>query len=192
MTDNKINLRLWLGILKLLILFSDTKLNKKATKIDPPFRKKAYQYKTVNLQKQEIDDAIDDLQFDKCRLSIKPTVNHDDVILKNTENMDKDITNSNNKPELSGEIKNIITIEYNDKEDDIVNSNNVENTNDIVATVKNTSVHATPDIVRGVGYSEDDRVSHGAKMEELQLKQRLMEEQNKKRKEMLAKALDDR
>lgn len=41
-------------------------------------------------------------------------------------------------------------------------------------------------------YSEDDIEAHRAKLEELQLKQRLMEEQNKRRKEMLSKALADR
>ncbi|KOB69061.1 putative RAB6-interacting golgin-like protein, partial [Operophtera brumata] len=151
--------------------------------------KKAYQYKTVNLQNQKIDDAIDDLQFDKCRLSIKPTVNNEDL-LKNAKNTAKDKINSTNKPELSEEIVNVITIDYDDKENNVVNCNDVESP--IKNVVVNTSVHAAPDIVRGVGYAEDGRASHGAKMEELQLKQKLMEEQNKKRKEMLAKALDDR
>lgn len=41
-------------------------------------------------------------------------------------------------------------------------------------------------------YTENELVAHKAKLEDLQLRQKLMEEQNKKRKEMLAKALADR
>lgn len=59
--------------------------------------------------------------------------------------------------------------------------------------VRKYSTDSTPDIVRGVSnYTEDELAAHKVKLEELQLKQKLMEEQNKKRKEMLAKALADR
>lgn len=55
------------------------------------------------------------------------------------------------------------------------------------------SVVEAPDVVKSTNnYSEDELVVHKVKLEELQLKQKLMEEQNKKRKEMLAKALADR
>ncbi|KAI5644116.1 transcriptional activator domain-containing protein [Phthorimaea operculella] len=55
------------------------------------------------------------------------------------------------------------------------------------------SSDSAPDLVRCVdGYTEGEIAAHKAKLEELQLQQRIMEEQNKKRKEMLAKALADR
>ncbi|CAH2039879.1 unnamed protein product, partial [Iphiclides podalirius] len=58
---------------------------------------------------------------------------------------------------------------------------------------RRSSIVTPPDIVRGVeNYTEDELEAHRVKLQELQLKQKLMEEQNKKRKEMLAKALADR
>lgn len=58
---------------------------------------------------------------------------------------------------------------------------------------RKSSTNTTPDVVRCVeNYTEDELATHRGKIEELQLKQKLMEEQNKKRKEMLAKALADR
>ncbi|CAG4950854.1 unnamed protein product [Colias eurytheme] len=58
-------------------------------------------------------------------------------------------------------------------------------------TGDNTNV--APDVIRCVdNYTEDELVVHKVKLEELQLRQKLMEEQNKKRKEMLSKALADR
>ncbi|XP_052741935.1 RAB6-interacting golgin isoform X2 [Bicyclus anynana] len=75
--------------------------------------------------------------------------------------------------------------------DTIVSSSTMDKSEDNAS--RKSSSTTTPDVVRCVeNYTEDDLASHRAKLEELQLKQKLMEEQNKKRKEMLAKALADR
>lgn len=67
-----------------------------------------------------------------------------------------------------------------------------KNSNTEVETRKNSSTVA-PDLLKYVdNYTEDELAAHRVKLGELQLKQKLMEEQNKKRKEMLAKALADR
>lgn len=159
--------------------FSDhTTPNKKPTKFIPA-KKKVYQYKTVNLQNQKIDDAIDDLQFEKCRLSLKPTpVSNDEAVIKveSTNNENDDISNSINKDNKVN----------NNSEQSKKDYNNIDNSTEI------NNLNVTPDVVRGVNYVENDLASHPAKIEELQMKQKIMEEQNKKRKEMISKALADR
>lgn len=169
-----------------IIYFSDhqSALNKKSAKfITINNKKKAYQYKTVI--PQTIDDNIEDLQFDKCRLSLKPTsVNNDETVKKDNNIQDDE----------NGEIKNIMTFECNENENTTTNNtdkNNIIEVNANITAVTHTSA-VTPDVVRAVNYTEDDLAAHQAKMVGLQLKQNIMEEQNKKRKEMLAKALDDR
>lgn len=167
-------------------------LNKNPSKFIPA-KKKAYQFKSVNLQNKKIDDAIDDLQFEKCRLSLKHTsINHETVKQVDTTNYKSDeivdaIQNEN--------IKNKENKISNNNEKDSKLNNNVENNTNEEHDNTSTEVHnvnVTPDIVRGMDYDEDDLASHRAKLEELQLKQKIMEEQNKKRKEMLSKALADR
>ncbi|XP_050681074.1 RAB6-interacting golgin [Leptidea sinapis] len=58
---------------------------------------------------------------------------------------------------------------------------------------KDSSTNITPDVIKFMeNYTEDKEGPHKVKLEELQIRQKLMEEQNKKRKEMLSKALADR
>lgn len=155
-------------------------------------KKVVNQYKLPILQKHNSDDAIDSIEFDKCKLSIRsPT----------TPSCNMEINNENNKENVD---KNeIITKET--EEDNNLDKANINNIMDIdspdrickdnIAPVieRKDSIDVAPDIVRGVeNYSEDELVNHKVKLEELQLRQKLMEEQNKKRKEMLARALADR
>ncbi|XP_049706485.2 RAB6-interacting golgin [Helicoverpa armigera] len=145
------------------------------------------QYKLPILQKHNSDDAIDDIEFDKCKLSLRsPTTPVRDITEtsndNNKENLDK---NDNIKTEFSKE---------NNTEPVNTSSNKmVDENKDTVNIDRKNSTDVTPDIVRGVdNYSADELENHKVKLEELQLRQKLMEEQNKKRKEMLAKALADR
>lgn len=157
------------------------RINKIATK---PFNV-SFKYKSKVLNKQSSEDLIDSMQFDQCKLSIKsPTAT-------NKSNDDKNIHEDNEKQDNENEQK-----EFNGNEQ--MNENmridiDEVKQSDVQSSDSRRSSVITPDVVKGVeNYSEDDLVSHRAKLEELQLKQKLMEEQNKKRKEMLAKALADR
>lgn len=126
------------------------------------------------------------MQFDKCKLSIKATnaAGNDNDNDKIDES--KNQINENEKKYINDEEKLSNENEHNDL-------NELKETNDKSNDTRRESVVITPDIVRGVeNYTEDDIATHRAKLEELQLRQKLMEEQNKKRKEMLAKALADR
>ncbi|XP_045495698.1 RAB6-interacting golgin [Colias croceus] len=118
--------------------------------------------KPLSLQKQVSDDIINTDLFEKCRLSLT----------------------TQSPPLPSQEIIELngynMTTDQNEKA--------CEKSNE---TGDNTNV--APDVIRCVdNYTEDELVVHKVKLEELQLRQKLMEEQNKKRKEMLAKALADR
>lgn len=142
--------------------------------------KPIYKYKTPVLQNQNLDDKIDNMDFAKCKLSIKtPTSPHNDV---NIDEVSKPVQKACNEDFQNN--TDIVTKETIDTP---------ENNKDIVALNNRRNSNATPDIVRGVdNYTENDLAAHKFKLEELQLRQKLMEEQNKKRKEMLAKALADR
>ncbi|CAG4939374.1 unnamed protein product [Parnassius apollo] len=148
---------------------------RKIEKIGAKPKKLTNQYKLPILRKQDSDDAIDSIEFSKCKLSIKTPNNPAEEIVNNNNFADK------NEDSSAVDAQNV---EYKSDSADESHSNieNVKNNKDIA-----------PDIVRGVeNYMEDDLAAHKVKLEELQLKQKLMEEQNKKRKEMLAKALADR
>lgn len=170
---------------------------KKLDKIGPKPKRPLNQYKLPILQKQSSDDAFDSLVFEKCKLSLKSPSLHDDI--------------SNDNKRLSDDDEKLsdITLNDNDKENVDTNDNINNTTNEGQETESITNAESIdgqgvqefrkcstdlgPDIVRGIGnYSENELAAHRAKLEELQLKQKLMEEQNKKRKEMLAKALADR
>lgn len=153
-------------------------------------KNKQFQLKNVTLRKQLSDESIDEMQFEKCRLSLKsPTTP------KNMNNNNTNMINHEIQEETPNEIdeNDINIVETND--DVTPDSENSEET--VIEDVFSRDMirkdsDVTPDIVRGVDLTEDDLASHRAKLEELQLKQKLMEEQNKKRKEMLSKALADR
>ncbi|KPJ07491.1 RAB6-interacting golgin [Papilio machaon] len=128
------------------------------------------------LRKQDSDDAIDSIEFSKCKLSIKTPTTPSEHTLSNIDD----------KEEMIEDIKKNDTDGENE-ESNSLSGEEIENSLD-----RRDSI-VTPDIVRGVeNYSEDELAAHRVKLQELQLKQKLMEEQNKKRKEMLAKALADR
>ncbi|XP_053606775.1 RAB6-interacting golgin [Plodia interpunctella] len=142
----------------------NTAAYKKIEKIGAKPKRFVNQVKLPPLAKQISDDAIDHLTFEKCKLSIKtPTPQSEET--SETNNNDEDVLSDINLNE----------------EDSVFEESEMKDGSD------------APDIVRGVeNYTEDELVAHKVKLEELQLKQKLMEEQNKKRKEMLAKALADR
>ncbi|XP_063623149.1 RAB6-interacting golgin isoform X2 [Cydia splendana] len=140
------------------------------------------QYK-LPLQKQSSDEAID-VMFDKCRLSLKnkPITEYNNNDSSDLDNISTSTIDLNNEDDVSGG-------EANDIDEKDSKTDAMENHLDS----RKSSTGVTPDLVRSVdNYTEDELASHGAKLEELQLKQKIMEEQNKKRKEMLAKALADR
>ncbi|XP_023938659.1 RAB6-interacting golgin isoform X1 [Bicyclus anynana] len=153
---------------------------RKIDKIGARPKRQLPQYKLPVLRNQGSDDAID-VAFDKCKLSLKQQ-NSVESIDNQTEN---GIDNENNN-DIKEE--NLDPVQQSDT---IVSSSTMDKSEDNAS--RKSSSTTTPDVVRCVeNYTEDDLASHRAKLEELQLKQKLMEEQNKKRKEMLAKALADR
>ncbi|XP_038223338.1 RAB6-interacting golgin isoform X2 [Zerene cesonia] len=119
--------------------------------------------KPLSLQKQVSDDVINTDLFEKCKLSLTTP-------------------SSPPPPQEIIDFNDIeMTTDHNETVYEEINENRQDNTN------------VAPDVIRCVdNYTEDDLVAHKVKLEELQLRQKLMEEQNKKRKEMLAKALADR
>lgn len=155
---------------------------KKVDKLGGKLKRPGNQYK-LTLQKQSSDDAIDNLDFQHCKLSIRTPTSHDNSTESGNDNdTDKNSTDSNDN------VANFM----NDSGNEGSASESMEN-KDSNLDVRKYSTDSTPDIVRGVSnYTEDELAAHKVKLEELQLKQKLMEEQNKKRKEMLAKALADR
>ncbi|CAG9087469.1 unnamed protein product [Plutella xylostella] len=153
----------------------DTENIKRIDKIGAKPRKLP-QYK---LKTQTSDDAIDSLNFDKCRLSIKSP--------SSPLSPDTDVANNNNV--------NATTVESEKQEAATIDlsKESSEGESNSIASSRKSSAGVAPDIVRGVtNYTENEAATHKVKLVELQLKQKLMEEQNKKRKEMLSKALADR
>ncbi|XP_047993473.1 RAB6-interacting golgin [Leguminivora glycinivorella] len=154
--------------------------NIKKAQIGAKHKRTNNQYK-LPLQKQSSDEAID-VMFDKCRLSIKnkPITEYNNNDSSDLDNISTSTIDLNNEDDASGGEAN-----DNEKDSETVMENHIDS--------RKSSTGVTPDLVRSVdNYTEDELASHGAKLEELQLKQKIMEEQNKKRKEMLAKALADR
>ncbi|XP_073946684.1 uncharacterized protein isoform X2 [Choristoneura fumiferana] len=148
--------------------FKKAQIGVKPKKITP-------QYK-LPLQKQNSDEAIN-IMFDKCRLSLK------------NKPICEDSMNNNDSSDLDN-ISTASSVDLN-IEDNVFPEETIEvNTDDKINRKKN-SADVTPDLVRS-NYMEDQSGNHSVKIGELQLKQKIMEEQNKKRKEMLAKALADR
>ncbi|XP_063535409.1 RAB6-interacting golgin isoform X2 [Cydia strobilella] len=161
---------------------SNVTTNIKKAQIGVTQKRVTNQYKSP-LQKQSSDEAID-IMFDKCRLSLKnkPITEYNNNDASDLDNISTSTIDLNNEDDVSGG-------EANDKDEKDSKTNEMENHLDS----RKTSTGVTPDLVRSVdNYTEDDPAAHSVKLEELQLKQKIMEEQNKKRKEMLAKALADR
>lgn len=142
---------------------------RKIEKIGSKLKRPLPQYK-LPIEKLPYDDSIDNA-FDKCKLSLKSP----GTDLLNDSETENSIINTDIIDENEETVPEVI-------KEDIPNVPNRKNSSNIA-----------PDVVRCIdNYTEDELVSHKVKLEELQLKQKLMEEQNKKRKEMLAKALADR
>ena len=150
-------------------------------------RPPGFQYKSPILQKLNSDDAIDNIEFNKCKLSLRsPTTPNKDITVENNKE------NVNRNENVNTEENNI---ETNNKGSEMDTENTYKSfkETDSPNLERRNSINEAPDIVRGVAnYSEDELETHRAKLQELQLRQKLMEEQNKKRKEMLSKALADR
>uniref|UniRef100_A0A1E1WQW7 RAB6-interacting golgin n=1 Tax=Pectinophora gossypiella TaxID=13191 RepID=A0A1E1WQW7_PECGO len=180
---------------------------KKIDRIGSKPKRVINQYKLPILQKQDSDDNLD-IMFDKCKLSIKAPTSPNDVFSNNNEkiedknelaSVDIDTGGSNEwsteTPELDKDAEEESKGNNTHKEE---NNHHIierkESTASIITLeIRKKSSDTAPDLVRGVdNYSEDDLAAHRVKLQELQLQQKLMEEQNKKRKEMLAKALADR
>ncbi|XP_034831366.1 RAB6-interacting golgin [Maniola hyperantus] len=152
---------------------------RKIDKIGARPKKQLPQYK-LPLKNQNPEDAID-VAFDKCKLSLKQN-SVEAVEHQNGEEVDNGLPEEN-----TVESDDIIDNAIDSKTDTAIDYKSEEDTS------RKSSTNVTPDVVRCIeNYTEDDLVSHRVKLEELQLQQKLMEEQNKKRKEMLAKALADR
>lgn len=136
------------------------------------------------------DDAIDNIQFDKCKLSLRsPTTPNNDTTIETLNKNNKE--NVDNNDNVKTETNKETSVESNVNNNDKITKMATDNAE--VISDRKQSIDAPPDIVRGVeNYSEDELENHKMKLHELQLRQKLMEEQNKKRKEMLAKALADR
>lgn len=150
-------------------------------------KKKISPYKLSQLAKLPSDEDINSSTFDKCRLSLRspksPTSLQSDITNNNTDDVDTNPKPASNLENIPAETNRVNFIDS--------RRNSTELDCDI--DQQKSSTDTKLDNVRGVmNYTEDDRASHKAKLGELQLKQRLMEEQNKRRKEMLAKALADR
>ncbi|XP_028155896.1 RAB6-interacting golgin [Ostrinia furnacalis] len=150
----------------------------------------SYKLPILQLQNQSSDEAIDTINFEKCKLSIKtPTSSgHDTLGNIDSDGNDTETETNTNEADVEEDVPNLN-----------LNNNEIERPSNEVAEMDSStdlrkcSTTSTPDIVRGVSnYSEEELAAHKVKLGELQLKQKLMEEQNKKRKEMLAKALADR
>ncbi|KAM3960740.1 golgin, RAB6 interacting [Aphomia sociella] len=167
---------------------------KKLDKIGLKSKRLPYQYKLPILQTQASDDPIDNIVFDKCKLSLRsPSVPPDEI--SNEEEHDSDdsgkLTNDDDKENVDSN-DNITNMINSTHETDTANNKEC-NVEQATLECRKYSTDTGPDVVRGVdNYTEDELAAHRVKLEELQLKQKLMEEQNKKRKEMLAKALADR
>lgn len=159
--------------------------------LKPALLGKSRYTKNVNMKvktivKQNSDEAIDNIDFEKCKLSLRSSTPKTPVSKVDTNN-DNDKENVNDNV---NDNENIPTLEGNTTET-ILSNNKPEIINNIID--RKCSADLTAGIAKIMeNYSEDETMNHQAKLQELQLRQKLMEEQNKKRKEMLAKALADR
>lgn len=117
------------------------------------------------------DVALENVSFAKCKLNVQTTP---DILNNNIEQEDEKSYSDNEITEPNS------TLTLHTKTSDI----------DDVKVSTESSVNCTN--IKACNYTENEPATHAAKLEGLQLQQKLMEEQNKKRKEMLAKALADR
>lgn len=170
---------------------------KKVDKLGAKPKRPSNLNKLQPLQKQSSDDAFDIINFEKCKLSLKtPTSSEHDTLgsIDSDENDKENETNGNT--DFNENVTDLTTkVDENDRKSDENDQPGNDNVGEVDSSqdLRKHSSSSTPDIVRGVSnYSEEDLAAHRMKLGELQLKQKLMEEQNKKRKEMLAKALADR
>ncbi|CAH0398616.1 unnamed protein product [Chilo suppressalis] len=162
----------------------NTSTIKKLDRLGAKSKRTVNSYKVPTMQQETSDEALDDIDFKKCKLSLRSTsINSQEQEIAQPET--EDSMQSEDLLDLNENIAEL-NMEHAIEETNIHNSHS---NNDL----RKYSTTSTPDIVRGVtDYTEDELAAHRAKLEELQLKQKIMEEQNKKRKEMLAKALADR
>lgn len=161
----------------------DTTYAKRIDKLGAKTKRPTNQYKLPVLQKQDSDESIENL-FDKCKLSVKTTTSPPEP--EDTINNNEQTSIENDAHEEANISEEIVEETENRKEE-------LDRKISIPSIGRKSSSDITPDIVRCVdNYTEDELAAHRVKLEELQLKQKLMEEQNKKRKEMLSKALADR
>lgn len=154
---------------------------KRIDKLGAKTKRVANSYKLPVLQKQDSNESIDSF-FDKCKLSIKtPT----------SPTAPEDTINNNEQPAIENEDTeelNVIEEKFEEPE-----NAEVDRKSSNTSLGRKSSSDIAPDLVRCVdNYTEDELAAHRVKLQELQLQQKLMEEQNKKRKEMLSKALADR
>ncbi|KAL0822772.1 hypothetical protein ABMA28_004779 [Loxostege sticticalis] len=170
---------------------------KKVDKLGAKPKRPSNLNKLQPLQKQSSDDTFDIINFEKCKLSLKtPTSSEHDTLgsIDSDENDKENETNGNT--DFNENVTDLTTkVDGNDRKSDENDQPGNDNVGEVDSSqdLRKHSSSSTPDIVRGVSnYSEEDLAAHKMKLGELQLKQKLMEEQNKKRKEMLAKALADR
>ncbi|XP_028028029.1 RAB6-interacting golgin [Bombyx mandarina] len=148
--------------------------NSNIKRVKLSMKTKPYEYKTAINQKQDSDDGIDSIDFDKCKLSLKTP------------------TSPSKNAKMEEDKQNQVILQNNVEGNDEVQVDTIEADKSDITSSRRSST--APDIVRGVDfqYTEHELASHKVKLGELQLKQKIMEEQNKKRKEMIAKALADR
>ncbi|XP_059050738.1 RAB6-interacting golgin [Achroia grisella] len=173
---------------------------KKIDRIGAKSRRPINQYKLPILQTQTSDDAIDSIVFEKCKLSLKSPSPTDDISYEDVKLSDDNEINYNTNEIVSAandtenaDINDNTADNNNEEEEEKETAINIENIDHQgVQAFRKESTDLGPDIVRGIGDTENVLAAHRAKLQELQLKQKIMEEQNKKRKEMLAKALADR
>lgn len=156
---------------------------KRIEKLGAKTKKVVNQYKLPALQKQDSDESIDSF-FDKCKLSIKTPTSPSAT--EDTINNNEQTTTENGANEEGSVIEQKV-------EETETPKTELDRKSSNTSISRKSSSDIAPDIVRCVdNYTEDELTAHRVKLEELQLKQKLMEEQNKKRKEMLSKALADR
>ncbi|CAF4865013.1 unnamed protein product [Pieris macdunnoughi] len=141
------------------------------------FKSRRIAKKLPTLSNQISDEVYIDA-FDRCKLSLKSPTPPNDAQNNMTYGYKAEIDGTENEDR-------IIYMKENSEDGKVRDCETLEEgrTNTMVIT---------PDVVRGIDYTEDDLATHKDKLQELQLRQKLMEEQNKKRKEMLSKALADR
>ncbi|XP_047503374.1 RAB6-interacting golgin [Pieris napi] len=126
----------------------------------------------------QISDEVYIEAFDRCKLSLKSPTSPNDAQNNMTYGSKAEIDGTENEDR-------IINMKENSEHGKVRDCEALEEG-------RTSTVVITPDVVRGIDYTEDDLATHKVKLQELQLRQKLMEEQNKKRKEMLSKALADR